>query len=244
VPSNSRSRHAGTPTRVTKAERKEQARLQRVELQRKMARARRNRTIGIAGVVVVGVAVVGVLALTSSGGKNGTTSPTPTASLPGEQTGTAPWTNGLDTLQQRLPFLHLPTIANPLALHWHAHLDVFVNGNRVTVPAEIGFGGTIATSLHTHDDTGVIHMETNDPNGTFTLGEFFDVWGVRLTPGCVGGYCSNGTDTIRMFVNGTAYHGDPRTLTLKDHMEIVLMYGTQSQVPKPLPTFDWSKLVA
>ncbi len=49
--------------RLTKAERKEEARRQRVELQRKMARSRRNRRVAI-GVVVVLIAGGAVFALT------------------------------------------------------------------------------------------------------------------------------------------------------------------------------------
>ena len=49
--------------RLTKAERKEEARRQRVELQRKMARSRRNRRVAI-GVVLVLVAGVAAFALT------------------------------------------------------------------------------------------------------------------------------------------------------------------------------------
>jgi hypothetical protein len=49
--------------RLTKAERKEEARRQRVELQRKMARSRRNRRVAI-GVVVVLIAGVAAFALT------------------------------------------------------------------------------------------------------------------------------------------------------------------------------------
>ena len=49
--------------RLTKAERKEEARRQRLELQRKMARSKRNRRIAIA-VVVVLVAGIGAYALT------------------------------------------------------------------------------------------------------------------------------------------------------------------------------------
>ena len=49
--------------RLTKAERKEEARRQRVELQRKMARSRRNRRVAI-GVVVVLIAGIAAFALT------------------------------------------------------------------------------------------------------------------------------------------------------------------------------------
>jgi hypothetical protein len=60
--------------RLTKAERKEQARRERVELQRKMARSRRNRRIAIAAVAVV-VAGASAFALTR---------PKPETASPGE----------------------------------------------------------------------------------------------------------------------------------------------------------------
>jgi hypothetical protein len=56
-------RRTTTQTRLTKAERKEQARQERLELQRKMARARRTRTIGIAVVLVIALGV-GVFVVT------------------------------------------------------------------------------------------------------------------------------------------------------------------------------------
>jgi hypothetical protein len=233
---------SGTATaRVTKAERKEQARLERIELQRKMARARRNRTFWIAGLIVVGAVTVAAVALTS-GGDKGAGGQTTERRLAGLMTGPQPWSANLGTLPQRLNELSLPTFGNPLALHWHAHLDLYVNGQKVTVPADIGFGSQAAASLHTHDETGVIHMETNQTSGRFTLGEFFDVWGLRLTSTCIGGYCNNGIDGIRAYVDGKQVTGDPRAIQLKDQEEVVLTYGTANQVPNPLPTFDWSSL--
>jgi len=62
--------------RPTKAERREEARLQREEIQRRMARRRRNRSLGLVLMVVaIGVAVLAVF-LTSGGGGD---SPVPTA---------------------------------------------------------------------------------------------------------------------------------------------------------------------
>jgi hypothetical protein len=241
VPSKQQPRPTTGTGRTTKAERKEQARRERVELQRKMARARRNRTLAIGGLVVVGVAIVAVVALTSNG-KKATPTATPSGRLAGVMTGPQPWGANLDALSARLNELSLPTFGNPLALHWHAHLDLYVNGDPVTVPADIGFGQQAAASLHTHDETGVIHMETNQSNAQFTLGEFFDVWGLRLTSGCIGGYCNTGSDVIRAYVDGKQVAGDPRAIELKDQKEIVLTYGTAGQVPDPLPTFDWSTL--
>jgi hypothetical protein len=231
----------GTATRLTKAERKEQARRQRLEIERRMASRRRARSIAIGLVVVVVLAVAGLVTVSSRGKNEGGPSAQP--SLAGLQTGAAPWDANLATLADRAAHLNLPAFGNPLALHWHAHLDLYVDGQPVTVPQDVGFGPDVQTSLHTHDDSGVIHMESSDPTGTFTLGEFFDVWGVRLTSSCVGGYCDTADRTIRVFVDGKAYRGDPRAVRLTDHEEIVLAYGTLEQLPKPVPkTYDWAKL--
>jgi hypothetical protein len=232
-----------SPSRATKAERKEQARRERVELQRKMARQRRNRSIGIAAIVVVGIAVVAVVALTSGGDNAGDgNGSTGNAALPGMMTTPQPWPANTLDLAARLRQLELPPFANPLALHTHAHLDISVNGSPVTVPADIGFSQEAQAALHTHDTSGVMHMESSQANAKFTLGEFFDVWGLRLTPSCIGGYCDTSTATLRIFVDGKPYEGDPRSLQLSDREEIVITYGTEAQVPKPLPTFDWSSL--
>jgi hypothetical protein len=71
---------------------------------------------------------------------------------------------------------------------------------------------------------------------TYTLGEFFDVWGVRLTRSCLGGYCAGGDRRLRVYVDGAAYRGDPTTLTLQPHQEIVVAFGTAAQLPSPIPS--------
>src|SRR5581483_12030445 len=40
------------------------------------------------------------------------------------------------------------------------------------------------TELHTHEPDGIIHVES-PVNRKFTLGEFFDVWGLRFTKDCL-----------------------------------------------------------
>jgi hypothetical protein len=234
-------RTGGTSTRVTKADRKEQARLERIEIQRRMARTRRNRTIAIASALIVGVAIVGLVALTSSGDQ-GPPANSDQPQLTGLMTGPEPWPANLGTLSDRLTEISIPTFGSPLAMHAHAHLDLFVNGSPVTVPASIGFGRDVQAALHTHDTSGVVHMESNQADATFTLGEFFDVWGLRFTRTCIGGYCEAGDDQLRVFVDAKPYPGDPRSLQMHDHQEIVVTYGASDQVPDPLPTFDWASL--
>ena len=135
-------------------------------------------------------------------------------------------------------------------LHVHSHLDLFVNGTPVTVPAAIGINihdpavksiplenGTIAyggisppcaqpciSPLHTHDTTGLLHTEAKK-NQFNTLGEFFTEWNVRLNPKCVGGYCKPAAP-FTIYVNGDPYAGDPRKIELEDRKEIAIVIGT------------------
>src|SRR5439155_4801086 len=82
------------------------------------------------------------------------------SSLPGIQTGQPPWNAGTGGLRDRLRALGLPALGSEgTALHTHEHLDVFVHGRPVTVPADIGIDrtGGFISPLHTHDPSGVIH---------------------------------------------------------------------------------------
>ena len=77
-------------------------------------------------------------------------------------------------------------------------------------------------SLHTHDTSGTVHMESSVAR-TFTLGDFFDVWGVRFTPSCLGAYCNDGNgNTLQVFVNGQEQTSDPTLerahLAVRDHV--------------------------
>lgn len=106
-------------------------------------------------------------------------------------------------------------------LHVHAHLRVFVDGSERSIPSEIGIThGKCLSWLHTHDTSGIIHVES-PVQQSFTLGQFFDVWGQPLN--------SNGAATssgaVSAFVNGTPFTADPRTIPLADHNVIQLDIG-------------------
>jgi hypothetical protein len=159
------------------------------------------------------------------------------ATLPGIQTGPAPWSAGHDGLRERLRALGLPALgAEGTVLHTHEHLDVFVHGTRVTVPAQIGIdpAGQFIAPLHTHDTSGVLHVESPTERA-FSVGEFFDVWGVLFTRDCVGSLCTSGDNRLRVYVDGHEATGDPRRLELFSHEEIVVTYGTDAELPSPIP---------
>ena len=220
---------------ATKRERREQARRERAALQRKIARRRRSRRWGAITTAVLVVALVGSIVLTHRSASPAQASSS--GALPGLQTGSAPWVPEYVYLRQRLQALGLPAQSSMSAVvHNHDLLQIYVNGSPVQVPALIGIDQTAGylTSLHTHDASGIIHVESPEAR-SFTLGQFFDVWGVRLTSTCIGGYCDSGSSTLRAFVNGSPFTGDPSTIPLTSHEDIVLAYGTGAQLPKPIP---------
>ncbi|MEP7059316.1 MAG: DUF3105 domain-containing protein [Actinomycetota bacterium] len=76
--SNRGSKGENAGARLTKAERQEQARLERLKIEREMVARKRNRSIGIALVVAAIVAVVAVVTLASDKGKTPSASGIPT----------------------------------------------------------------------------------------------------------------------------------------------------------------------
>ena len=88
----------------------------------------------------------------------------------------------------------------------------------------------VISPLHTHDASGVVHIENSVP-ADFTLGQFFTEWGVRLTSECIGGYCQPAVPW-RVVVNGQDWPGDPNTVVLHARDEIAFVIGTPpSEVP-------------
>jgi hypothetical protein len=181
-----------------------------------------------------------VLALTAAGATSGAAAPSRPAALPGVMVGPAPWgpNNGL-YLRQRLKAIGLHALAaEGVVLHIHEHLDMVVNGRvQRGLPAYIGinFQGPFIAELHTHDTSGIIHVESPTVR-KFTLGDFFDVWGLRFSSRCLGSYCANGKKHVWAFVNGRRIVTDPREIVLRSHQEIVVAFGTFASIPKPIPT--------
>ena len=186
---------------------------------------------------VAATVTLGAAAGTTLAGTAGTASTT-AGPLPGLMVGKAPWppNNGL-FLKARLRALGLPALsAEGVVQHSHEHLDVLVNGRLVLTPAGIGIdsAGRFIAELHTHDSSGIIHIESPKTQA-FTLGQFFGVWGLRFTPTCLGGYCTAGASRVWVFVNGRRFTGDPRAIVLRSHQEIIVGYGTFRSIPKPIP---------
>ncbi|HET6945316.1 MAG TPA: hypothetical protein VFI01_08205 [Gaiellaceae bacterium] len=168
--------------------------------------------------------------------------------------GPALWPAPADPMARTVAAGLVPERHESFEHHVHAHLDVFLNGRLVRVPAGIGidihdpavrvfptpdgtkaYGGisqcpkVCISPLHTHDDTGILHTESKSsvPN---TLGQFFTEWGVVLTRTCVGGYCHLASPHV--YLDGKPYSGDPRGIKLVDRLEIAIVIG---KPPKKIP---------
>jgi hypothetical protein len=213
--------------------RREAARARQAARRRRERRRRLGIAVALAVALVAGIG--GVAVLTASSHRQATASPGPLAGL---QTGPAPWAPDTADLAERLAAIGVPPLSpvEQTAVHIHQHLDLFVDGREVPVPAGIGIDPAVGYApLHTHDASGVIHVES-PTDRTYTLGDLFAVWGVRLTPSCLGGYCAGGSRQLRVYVDGRAYPGDPTTLALAPHQELVVAFGTPAQLPSPVPS--------
>jgi hypothetical protein len=180
---------------------------------------------GAGAVAVIAVIVLSFVLLRDNGSSNSSAASVATYnSLPGVRRTKAPWPPEYEFLADRLLPLGLTTLPQEAVnTHYHSHLDIFVNGKKVTVPADIGIniGAGYLTELHTHDTRGVIHIESPKKNDHFNLGQFLAEWGVFLNSKCVGGYCNG----LKWYLNGKLQTTNPQTYTLQPHDEIAIVVG-------------------
>ena len=140
-----------------------------------------------------------------------------------------------------LPTDSIPCDTNEHAdFHIHAHVTMYINGQRVPVPGNIGIApdGSCLYWLHTHSNDGVIHIEA--PAGhSFTLGNFLAIWGTRFLQL---GYPSqlDQTDGWQVYVDGKPFAGDFHTIPLQSHALITLAYHSPG-VP-PDTNYNWNGL--
>jgi len=123
-------------------------------------------------------------------------------------------------------------IHESVIFHIHPRLEIFIDGQQATIPANVGIDPKLwkdrtlerygmpmpemkempyMSPIHTHDTSGTLHLEST-ANRIYTLGDFFDIWGVRFNATCVLDRCGG---TATMLVNGVK-NSDFRSHVLKD----------------------------
>ena len=131
-----------------------------------------------------------------------------------------------------------------LKTHFHSHLALFYRGEQIAVPYGIGIvkpfrvergfvgEGSGYYWLHTHDASGIIHVES-PTDRAYTLGNFFDVWGQPLEAGkgAKAGNVAGLRGRVRTYVDGRPFPEDPRGIVLKPHEQITLVVGEPAVAP-------------
>jgi hypothetical protein len=142
--------------------------------------------------------------------------------------------------------------ARPVGLHrcgvdstrFSVHLELFANRRAIVIPAGIGIAspyrrvgadmrpGGCVYPTYTTAPTGVVRVGTTGA----TLGDLFRIWGQRLGPRRLLTFGSDAN--VRAFVGGSERRGDPRTIRLTPHAQIVL--EIRGYVP-PHPSYLFPK---
>ncbi|MEY9887232.1 hypothetical protein ABIA35_001612 [Catenulispora sp. MAP12-49] len=181
----------------------------------------------------------------SSGASTGAAAGAPTtAAAPSTSSGApssaAGWARNPDQASTALK-AGLPMLGSEmLQVHYHAHLDVIVDGKPVTVPQYVGIdeNAQTITALHTHDTSGVMHIESGK-DVPFKLGQFFTEWGQPLSSTQAGPVAIGGDEVLHVFVNGKEITGDPAQYVLKAHDEIAVWVGDKAQTPQVPASYDF-----
>lgn len=99
--------------------------------------------------------------------------------------------------------------------HTHATLVIEQDGRQIVVPANLGITPNCMHPLHTHDATGLIHMEYPLPFN-FYLGDFFDVMGIVMNDKRVGALKTMDGYKIEVIKNKQLIKAYYRAISLHD----------------------------
>ncbi|MGH7738031.1 MAG: hypothetical protein ACREMP_09235 [Candidatus Tyrphobacter sp.] len=118
--------------------------------------------------------------------------------------------------------------------HVHVYLGLFVNGAQVALPMGLGMenpgppgsgypsypgfvdAATCFYHIHTHDQSGIVHIEDPDPSGVpmtgtlYTMKTFFDEWGITVNSNQFGPF----TGPVRVFTSGQVSRGGSGSTTV------------------------------
>ncbi|MFL6399268.1 MAG: hypothetical protein ACJ72J_06770 [Nitrososphaeraceae archaeon] len=131
-------------------------------------------------------------------------------------------------------------VSEHFVFHIHTHVDIFFNGRHINIPPQIGIiPGKCIYWMHTHDGSGIIHIESPIKRD-FTLGHFFELWKSKLSNPKVFDSIFNGKDNVpSVYINGSKVPSTTnyRDIRLSLHQEIAIVYG---RPPANIPsTYDF-----
>ena len=118
-----------------------------------------------------------------------------------------------------------------LAMHIHPVLDIVIRGEQVLIPANMGIDTSACPGkmhlLHTHDDTGKLHIETYEPM-VVNLTLFLGVWNISevgnqdLLPLFLD------PENVTVSVNGVVQNGGWDSIEFYDRDQVLINYDDAS----------------
>lgn len=215
---------SGQRSPVRQAQRRERREETRRREQAQVAAKQKRKIIiisVIASIAVIG-AIIGIIAL------SGNFSPSPNNGV--STTGSSQLAPAVNNIQCN--------INEQLAFHIHAHLSIYINGQNVPLPANVGITNTCFYWVHTHDTSGIIHIES-PVQDKFTLGTFFQLWREQFSQLQYPNQLSS-TEGWKVYIDGKPYSGDFNQIELKAHQLITLAYNSPNVQPDTV--YNWGQL--
>ncbi len=108
------------------------------------------------------------------------------------------------------------------SIHWHPELSIYINKQKQEIPSEAGKH----TLIHTHDNTGVIHIHPASSlvlRDDIKLGTFFRLWGKQFNSNCIFDKCNSPEGKVKMLVNGQE-NTEFENYLMKDKDKIEIRY--------------------
>ena len=109
-----------------------------------------------------------------------------------------------------------------LAMHIHPNLEIEILGENINIPSNIGISNSGMRTIHTHDNTGKIHLESPYPY-KFHMSDFFSVWEKTFNSTCIFENCVDDRHELLLFVNDIK-NNEYENLTLNDLDRIKIVY--------------------
>jgi len=206
-------------------------------------RLRRRLAVGAFVLAVVGLIALATVAIYRSGQETEPRANVDLAAASGRGTkADPPWALPAD-VPARVKAAGLNLGPMGTAEHYHAHLDILVDGQPVPVPTDIGIDPSSGamSAVHTHTSDGIIHVEAASKGQPFTLGQLFTQWDVSLSGNHIGSLTGGNGKSLTAYVDGKKATGNPAMIRLAERQQIALVFRpTDAQLKVP-DSFNFGK---